>query len=482
MNPTLRIEIGDAIEVLKTLPEKSVHCCVTSPPYWGLRDYGTGTWIGGDAACDHKGRSQTSGASTLGEWKSGGGAEYKEGTGGIPFKDVCGKCGAQRVDKQIGLEKTPEEFIAKLVTVFREVHRVLRDDGTCWINLGDSYNGQGARSPNIQENGDLSYRAGGNAIRVKGLKPKDLCMIPARFALALQADGWYLRQDIIWAKPNPMPESVTDRCTKSHEYIFLLSKQPRYFYDAEAIKEPVNGGSHARKGYKTPDGWDTTKGQGGHGAFHKEGREKGQTGYVPKGNGVTPKSAPPGSGIKANESFSAAVVDLVSNRNKRSVWTVATESFSEAHFATFPQALITPCILAGTSGRGCCAKCGAPYERVVELGEPDLAHQRACGGDANGEYAGQSTKDYGSAKAQDASATKARILAGMRQRKTVAWNSTCKCEAEIVPCTVLDPFGGSGTTGLVAIEHGRSAILIELNPEYVEIARSRTNTTPGLAL
>lgn len=314
--------------------------------------------------------------------------------------------------------------------------------------------------------------------------------MPWRLALALQADGWYLRCDIIWQKPNPMPESVTDRPTKSHEYIFLLTKNQTYYYDAEAIKEPVTGGAHERgdgvnpKQWKTPDGWDTSNGNGGHGSFHRNGREKGKT---PGKNSRIHVDRDPAHArpkpSRQNESFSAAVCGLVSTRNKRSVWTVATYSFRDAHFATFPPDLIRPCILAGTSARGCCPICGAPWRRIVERGEPDLDHQRACGGDKNGEYFGQAVKSYEGTGAQNASAVKARILAGMRERKTVDWVPTCKCPAhEPVPCVVLDPFAGSGTTLQVAREEGRSAIGIELNPQYIPLIHDRTNVTPGLAL
>jgi len=269
MKPMNKVNVreGNCLDILPTMDEKLVNCCVTSPPYYGLRDYGS--------------------------------------------------------DEQIGQEETPEAFVESLVKVFREVRRVLADDGTLWLNLGDSYG-----------------------------KGKQLLGIPWRVALALQADGWYLRQDIIWSKPNPMPESVTDRCTKAHEYIFLLSKKPKYYYDAEAVKEDAttkfNGGGH--KGRLGDEGW------------------KGRTENA----------------------------DM--NRNKRSVWEVPTGSYAAVHFATFPPDLIKPCILAGCPTGG----------------------------------------------------------------------------------TVLDPFGGSGTTGMVALELGRSAELIELNPKYVEIIEGRTNVTPGL--
>ena len=291
----------------------SVNCCVTSPPYFGLRDYGN--------------------------------------------------------DEQIGLEETPEAFIESMVNVFREVKRVLADDGTLWLNLGDSYASAGGKSqPQPDASGGLGNKKLGtrgeqgssasyggferpNTIS-KGLKTKDLIGIPWRVALALQADGWYLRQDIIWSKPNPMPESVTDRCTKAHEYIFLLSKSPKYFYDADAISEPAIYAGDDR-GSRT----DSRRGT-------ECNSMSGKTGET---------------------------------RNKRSVWEVTTKPYSGAHFATFPPDLIKPCILAGCPAGG----------------------------------------------------------------------------------TVLDPFGGSGTTGMVALELGRSAELIELNPAYVEIIEGRTHVTPG---
>lgn len=260
------IRVGDCLDIMRSMPGESVHCCVTSPPYFGLRDYG--------------------------------------------------------VDGQIGLEPTPDEFVSALVSVFREVRRVLRDDGTLWLNLGDSYG-----------------------------KEKQLLGIPWRVAFALQADGWYLRQDIIWHKPNPMPESVKDRCTKAHEYVFLLSKSPKYFFDADAVKEPAV--------------CDRMRGPAEH-------ADKKST----NGNGGLSRREP--------QPF----------RNRRSVWSVATRSYKGAHFATFPPALIEPCVLAGCPEGG----------------------------------------------------------------------------------TVLDPFGGSGTTAGVALAHGRSSVLCELNPEYAEMVQRRIDS------
>lgn len=300
-----RIIAGDCIEGMRRLEDQSVNCVVTSPPYFGLRDYGH--------------------------------------------------------DGQIGLEASPDAFVAKLVEVFREVRRVLRDDGTLWLNLGDSYASyrDGKATPDTTRGESVGtlvpkgMAANRKAATFTGspIKHKDLIGIPWRVAFALQADGWYLRQDIIWSKPNPMPESVTDRCTKSHEYIFLLSKSPRYYFDSEAIKEdsvysgPPKPGKSAQTAYT---GLPTHKGQLGVGGA--DGK-----------------------------------------RNRRSVWNVSTKPFKGAHFATFPPDLIRPCILAG------CPKDG----------------------------------------------------------------------------TVLDPFGGSGTTALVALEEGRKAVLCELNTDYIALAHKR---------
>jgi hypothetical protein len=239
-----------------------------------------------------------------------------------------------------------------------------------------------------------------------------------------------------------MPESCTDRPTSSHEHVFLLTKRPTYFYDADAVREATVG------------------------------TEPGDLDGGPQRNRD-------GSNANAGRNFRKVKVpgqdaEVKAGRNLRDVWTIATEPFRDAHFATFPTRLADLCIRAGTSERGCCPACGAPWARVVERGAPDVEHQRACGGDAGGEYHGQSTKGHAAAGVQDASAVKARILAGMRQRSTVAWRPTCTCPpATPVPCTVLDPFGGSGTVGLVADRMQRHAVLIELNPGYAEMARRR---------
>ena len=369
---------GNCLDRLKDLKDQSINTCITSPPYWGLRDYGTAEWEGGDPNCDHV--DNINPRSTRPKGKLDGSLDkYNE----MPFINKCGKCGATRKDNQLGLEETPAEYVENLVNVFREVKRVLRDDGTVWLNLGDSYSshkdckstpqslskGTSAEKAHIIEKG-RSVTRDTKKLKAAGLKNKDLVGIPWRVAFALQADGWYLRQDIIWHKPNPMPESVKDRCTKSHEYIFLLSKNAKYYYDNDAVREP-----HTWEESKPrPSGMERNA---------KKYREK-----VKYGGGGTGFSGHSGS-LKAD----GTSLNHPDGRNKRSVWIIPTKPYSEAHFATYPPDLIEPCVLAGCPEGG----------------------------------------------------------------------------------TVLDPFAGSGTTGLVAKQHNRNAVLIELNEEYIEIAKQRIN-------
>jgi len=366
----------DCLEGLKQLPDNSINCCVTSPPYWGLRDYG--------------------------------------------------------VDGQLGLEFTPDEYVTKMVDVFREVRRVLRDDGTLWLNLGDSYASRGGIGKKGTRGMQGYSAAGGGFIKPSainnGLKPKDLVGIPWRVAFALQADGWYLRQDIIWHKPNAMPESVKDRCTKAHEYIFLLAKSAQYYFDNEAIKETAkNANKTISLGEKS---------------FSK--RQAKGVGVEPSGNG---------------KSDNYTVKEY---RNKRSVWTVTTKPFKEAHFAVFPPDLIEPCILAGTSPKAC-EVCGSPWERVVA--KTDNRHWTERG-------------NYNSPKMQALKATGFRNDGGggfeCRNVKTIGWQPTCTCQNEGKGrCIVLDPFMGSGTTGMVAAMYQRNFIGFELNPEYCKMAEKR---------
>ncbi|QAY85355.1 DNA-methyltransferase [Pseudomonas arsenicoxydans] len=330
-----RILVGDCIDMMRTLPDQSVNTCVTSPPYFGLRDYG--------------------------------------------------------VDGQIGLEETPAEFIVRLVDVFREVRRVLRDDGTAWVNMGDTYASDSKWGGSTGGKHVKALHGEGSVGRTKtrsGLPDKNLMGMPWRLAFALQDDGWYLRQDIIWHKPNPMPESTRDRCTKSHEYMFLLSKSPRYYYDQDAIKEPVALSSITRMAQDLEQQ---------HGSDRVPGKANGPMKAVRskrdsfKRDDSKREHPIPGQSLGTHRPDREESGYPLDTRNKRSVWTVPTQGFKGAHFATFPPDLIRPCILAGAPRGG----------------------------------------------------------------------------------TVLDPFGGAGTTSLVSMQEGRRSILCELNPEYAEMARRR---------
>ncbi|WP_122663543.1 DNA-methyltransferase [Pseudomonas viridiflava] len=304
MSQLHQILVGDCIEMMRTLPDQSVHTCVTSPPYFGLRDYG--------------------------------------------------------VEGQIGLEETPAEFIARLVEVFREVRRVLRDDGKAWVNMGDSYasiSGGYAKGDQAGKHGAVSTATRGAVLRgaratpPEGFKPKDLMGMPWRLAFALQDDGWYLREDIIWNKPNPMPESVRDRCTKSHEYIFLLSKSKKYYFDQAAILEPCSPNTHARLSQEVQAQIGSERANGGtksNGNMKAVARKSNGVGW---GHGTDSDERQRGR-IKDNDSMNSALAIMPTERNKRSVWTVSTHSFKGAHFATFPPDLIRPCILAGSPRGG----------------------------------------------------------------------------------------------------------------------------------
>lgn len=493
----LTVLCGDSRRELKKLPAGLAHVCVTSPPYYGLRDYGTEPqdW-GGDPACEHVFNSNghkrpkpdratvekdANGSGVFGGER--GAQESKAARGAaLSFGGTCVICGAWR--GSLGLEPTPEMYVEHLVEVFREVRRVLRDDGTLWLNLGDSYwggKGENGSSKARATAAERDYQQSGGTVQMSKrpqdgrhaeIKPKDLIGIPWMVAFALRADGWYLRsdvieevemycpcgcgyileeriwrhsqdRDIIWKKPNPMPESVTDRPTKAHEYIFLLSKGPRYYYDAEAIKEPFADERMGNPGaYKK-----TAAGE------RKACNDRQDLGFINNGGGWNTDGTKQG-------------------RNKRSVWTVPTVPFPGAHFATFPPELIKPCILAGTSARGCCRGCGAPWRRVTEKGL--TAHD----GETNSAYAEGSTANR---LARLRQAARERGGEYVNERRTVGWAPSCRCDVgEPVPCVVLDPFGGSGTTGKVAIELGRRAVLVELNPDYVPLIEERTTTTAGL--
>lgn len=326
---------GNSKEKLKLLPDKSVRCCVTSPPYFGLRDYGTATWEGGGVGCDHQGKPMRTKENV--NKNTGTGDDVKNKEDKQFFKHRCDKCGATRIDEQIGMEETPEQFIADLVEIFEEVKRILTDDGTLWVNIGDSYCGTGTGSGNQESSGlqggkKTQIEAGKRPSKANlpGLKPKDLIGIPWMLAFALRSAGWYLRQDIIWSKPNPMPESVTDRCTKAHEYIFLLSKSKTYFYDYEAImQEGLNPKDDKRR------------------IAQQQKKNKSQPDVLR--NGLRARgSLRPNTGFNEKWDLMTKEEQAAGGANKRSVWTVATKPYTEAHFATFPPELITDCILAGS--------------------------------------------------------------------------------------------------------------------------------------
>jgi DNA modification methylase len=423
-----QILVGDVLDQLATLPDESVHTCITSPPYWGLRDYG--------------------------------------------------------VEGMIGLEPTPEEFIEKMVAVFREVRRVLRDDGTCWVNLGDCY-AQGATGKTHNRDGDgrggcSTWKLDRGATLGPGLKPKDLCMMPARVALALQADGWYLRSQIIWAKGvsfcpsysgSVMPESCRDRPTSAYEVVYLLTKSSRYFYDGDAVREsdrslvrpPQNRRTMMAEHPKSLH--DVCLYCGGSGEAYDP---PDQTSAVCRGCN--------GSGIARYASNRPEYRDTLSNpagRNLRNVWAINPQPFPDAHFATFPEKLVEPMVKAGTSEKGCCPECGKPHERVVERESVQTRPGNVSATDHTAPHL-QSRGSGGNTELRyrpESSVT------------TLGFRPACECDHndetpeywphKPVPCTVLDPFSGSGTTGVVACHLGRDYIGIELNPEYAAMSERR---------
>lgn len=391
----VRLYNGSSIDVLRSLPAESVQCVVTSPPYWGLRDYG--------------------------------------------------------VPGQLGNEKTPREFCDNLVAVFEQVRRVLRNDGTLWLNIGDTYASKTYAEKRTYETVsdtvrgvDSNYarrvrnQSAGGEFRIEtdpGVPAGTLVGIPWMLAFALRDSGWRLRQDIIWHKPSPMPESCRNRCTKAHEYIFLFAKGKDYFYDIEAVKEKSEEASLARYKY----------------SFSNEKHKEKETGSQ-------------GNAAFMNSNINEGMREAYPTRNKRSVWTVASESYDGAHFATFPQRLIEPCVLAGTSEYGSCARCGCPYRREVDAREigrrkPERGVRAAYAAELGQDGANSLRKGH-------------RALS----TSTVGWSKACSCDTEsVVPCTVLDPFIGSGTTCVVSAINGRRSIGIDLSASYL-----RDNAIPRI--
>ena len=356
------IRQGNALDRLREIPDCSVNCCITSPPYFGLRDYGTAEWEGGSADCNHSRNNSPDPKNP-----NCGSANGRGPASQALNRATCAACGARRIDSQIGLESTPEQYIARLVGVFREVRRVLRDDGVLFVNIGDSYNaynGGAGPSSSLSRGAQTEARPrleSGFGLQVKALKPKDLIGIPWMLAFALRADGWFLRQDLIWHKPNPMPESVKDRCTKAHEYIFLLSKSQRYWWDADAIREPSESTDpRVARSSRTFAGAVQRNSD-----LERYGTTRGRTNQP-----------------CCNEN----------GRNKRSVWTIASLPAPEAHFATFPIDLPELCLKAGCpeggtvldpfSGAGttglACLKNGRNYIGIeLNAAYIEIAHQRA---------------------------------------------------------------------------------------------------------
>jgi DNA modification methylase len=418
----IRILTGDCITVMRALPAGSVHVCVTSPPYFGLRKYSD------DPA--------ELGRETLHDclaWARG--------------EPPCGVC-----------------YVCHLRAVFAEVWRVLRDDGTAWLVLGDSYAGSwgnyGARKGNQRSRIATrwhrpAYEDPGEGwdglpptASVPGLKPKDLIMIPARVALALQADGWYLRGEITWAKKAPMPESVTDRPTAATERIYLLAKEERYFYDNVAVMEPHKKEHLSRYGY----------------AFWPEGTKEAS------GNG-RPGNAANTSGMK---------LPNPAGRNQRNFWLLSPEPLSLPHYAAYPSEIPRRAILAGTSERGCCPKCGAGWKRIMERESGKI-------GPATDHYINRVPRpdDRSYTRATYANTQVFRNSISLAPNgsggQTTAWRPSCSCGVDSTsPAVVLDPFGGSGTTAIAADRLGRDCILIELNPEYVKMAEQRIRNDAGM--
>ena len=428
------IYVGDCRETLRRLPAESVHCVITSPPYYGLRDYGTGQWEGGSPDCDHKTRRPATAVN--GSTLSGGKATTGHQQEG--YRDVCARCGAVRVDRQIGLEASLDEYLDTMLDVFREVWRVLRDDGTLWLNIGDSYSGSGKGPTGKHGVGQHERRQGFDTDRHPAVIPaKNLMMIPARLALGLQADGWTLRSDIAWCKAAPMPESVTDRPTSAWEHIFLFAKQGRYFYDAEAVREPGSGVSGG--------GWSRSyaEAQPAHG------------------------DGDMGTGRNLWNYW----------RDLDDAWLLGPEPFPESHFAVFPTEIPRRAILAGTSARGCCPRCGAPWQRVVErITVRERLAQNGTGLLKNGK-----NEAIQATGVRNHSLSVSHGQADTPTVTTTGWQPACHCNAgEPIPATVLDPFGGAGTTALVANRNGRHAILCELSPTYAGMAARRIRADLGL--
>lgn len=456
------------------LADNSVHCVVTSPPYWQMRDYQTAVWKGGNPECDHVANPKATKKYGNPDFNRKSGSREATIVAGY-YEDICPKCGAVRTDNQLGLERSPEAYIYNMVNVFREVRRVLRDDGVLWLNMGDCYNAKPAGSPSKKyildqsvgdgafrrkmlhhKGGDL-YERDAKSVDVNDLgtiKEKDLVGMPWMLALALRDDGWWLRSDVVWFKTNPVPESARDRPTKSHEYVFMLTKSKHYFFDMEAVRVPY---------VKPIDRWGGDK-------------------LVP--NGFSPRDQNLGTELYRDRD----VRPDPSGRFMRSVWywdeeeyrqflawreaqidfcdmwTIPSKSSGYKHYAQFPAELVTPCVLSSTSEKGVCAHCGSPIKRVVQHGKSTGTE----GDEDNGEILFRN----------DGRKYSGRI--GETEYVTVGWEKSCSCfDGTTKPAKVFDPFLGSGTTILESERLGRSGIGTELSMDYIrEIAVNKTWKKP----
>jgi len=422
---------GEALEQLKTLPEKSINMCMTSPPYWALRDYGTASWDGGDDNCDHQIGRNTRGGFT----KLQSGNKGSVGDEVIKNGECCPKCGAKRVDKQLGLEATFDEYINKLCNIFDEVKRVLRDDGTCWVNLGDSYNNSGWANRETRLDKKLyskvqgTHSGRGGQI---GYPDKCLGLIPMRFALEMVNRGWILRNTIIWHKPNCMPSSVKDRFTADFEYIFFFSKKKKYYFETqyEPYSKATMDDSRFNPGTKDNHSYN----------WKADGVDENLNIKVQRG------------GFKQGSS---------KGRNKRAVWKIKPKPFREAHFAVYPEELCETPLKAGCSAF-VCVKCGNPKVLDIER-------------EGKSSYELMKGKDKSRFKSEQGKKQNIRAPRESFERKIISkgYKPTCNCNAKFTSGIVLDPFFGSGTTGVVALKQGKKFMGIELNPEYIEIAEAR---------
>lgn len=544
---TVRLYLGDVIDRLRDLPDESVQLIVTSPPYWGLRDYGTADWKGGDVACDHKRPSQSPNLRRVdSRGKIGNNNtnwDHRHETG---YAKICGKCGATCIDRQLGSEELPdcsiggtakcgECHVCRMVAVFREARRVLRDDGVLFLNYGDTYGGYGETRSEADDLDGAFARDGGQSSndgtaqspKVKsGLKSGNLVGVPWRVAFGLQADGWILRSDIPWVKRSPMPESCKNRPAKSLEYVFMFVKKMGYFYDDVAIRKPATPAERVISGKSGSAGQAIG------------------AGVKPSGNGK------PGSVMRTGSTRNYWNNDLwfesirepwgVVHVNDEIVGVDQTSSgYLGAHFATYGPRLIAPFILAGTSAKGCCGECGTPWRRVTVDHSPRGYH-----GGGKGSGGNRNDDNRGSANPKAIGNTCSNTVAGV-EVKTVGWEPNCECNGKfvkkrvkvvgqavnngiipngpavgavdhsprgyavegvavedkaeqrqraksletkerfvtvreyipsipledhpLIPCTVLDPFMGSGTTAAVCIDLGRYAVGIDLSKKYLDV-------------